>query len=138
MSDLTISDSPLVEGTPDTGHDSSVGPGVIQGKPHAGGLDSIPNTQGSKGIAGSLVSCGNLFSAKDGVGAACLPVGAKEGVSQSAQYSELANHAWPAHQAQSTVTNSILPDHTAAQLANNLSTTCVPQVLGTARFPGNN
>ena len=142
MSELTNSDSPLVKGKPNAGQTNSVGSGVIQDKPCAGGLDSILNTQRSMGITGSLVSSGNLLLTKDGVNAfALLPGGAKEGIANYPQYAKKAKKAIYSQQqtkhaqqlistngqAQSTVTNNILPDHTAAQSANYLSTTSKPQ-----------
>ena len=147
MSELTNSDSPLVEGKPNTGHTSSVGSGVIQDKPCAGGLNSILNTQRSMGITESLVSSGNLFLTKDGVKVSALPPGGvKEGNAQQYQFSQQAQyypakyaqqHSTASGQAQSTVTKNILPDHTATQFANYLNTASMPQDMGTSQsIPG--
>ena len=147
MSELTNSDSPLVEDEPNTGQICPVGSGVIQDKPCAGGLSSILNTQRSMGITGSLVSSGNLFLTKDGVKVFALPPsGVKEGNAKRSQFSQQTQcypanysqqHSTETGQAQSTVTKNLLPDHTATQSANYLNTASMPQFKGTSQsIPG--
>ena len=128
--------NPICQGKPLTGL-CSVCPGVKQDRPCAVGEDSAPGTQGLMGTTGPQVTFGGLLTTEAGVvasspvgceqGVAPPPiVGAKVGAAQSAKYAQLTKTANMASTtmyatqqgAQSLVTNSNLPDCTAATSAN--------------------